>query len=58
MSRFSKSFCLYCSKEMRKWISDNLCYSMCINIDCKNNGIAERDIQNVNDFKIKIGIKL
>ncbi len=43
---------------MRKWISSNICYSMCINIKCYNFGAAERDIQNVNDFKIKIGIKL
>ena len=60
MSRLSKSLCLYCYKEMRKWISEDICYSMCVNIDCENNGtVAERDIQNINNFKMELkGMKL
>ena len=57
MSKFSKSFCLYCGKEMRKWISEDICYSMCINF-CENNGIAEKDIQNIDNFKIEMEIKI
>lgn len=57
MSKFSKGFCLYCGKEMRKWISEDICYSMCINF-CENNGIAEKDIQNIDNFKIEMEIKI
>ncbi len=56
--KWSKSFCLHCGKEMRKWIASDICYSMCINIKCDGNGIAERDIQNIDNFKLEVVIKL
>jgi len=51
-NNFSKSFCLCCKKEMRKWISNKLCVSMCINKKCLNQGIVCRDIQNIDSFII------
>lgn len=56
---FSKSYCIECGHEMRKWITeDDLCYSMCLNNKCSRRGVAVRDIVDINDFKFECSCKL
>jgi hypothetical protein len=56
---FSKSYCIECGEEMRKWIAeDDLCYAMCLNDKCSQHRIAVRDITNTNNFKLECSCKL
>jgi hypothetical protein len=58
-NKFSKSYCLICGTEMRKWLTDEEnCFSMCINENCFNHGAVSRDIQNINNFKFGFEIKI
>lgn len=52
----SKSFCLECRKEMRKWISEENVFSMCVNKDCVEHGEIKRDIWNIKNIKIRLTI--
>ena len=63
---FSPDYCLSCKKEMRKWITydrdenndifpeNDKCHSMCVTDGCTEQGIVNRAIQNINNFKLEI----
>lgn len=67
---FSPDFCLSCKKEMRKWITheydkkwnpilkSGICHSMCITDGCIEQGIVNRAIQNINNFKLEIRMEI
>ena len=66
-NKFSSDYCLSCSKEMRKWITDTernkkgnaipntgKCVSMCVEDGCPEQGKVYQSIQNIDNIKIKI----
>lgn len=55
---FIPDFCLICGKEMRKWISDEKCISMCVINGCQEHGNVKPTIQNINNIQIKISVGL
>ena len=59
VKKWTKDYCLYCQKEMRKWRTSDLgCVSMCVNPDCNENGLVYKSIQNINDIKMNLNIKI
>ena len=55
---FSVSICCCCNEPTRKWILEDVCYSMCVNSDCIAQDICRRDIANSNNFKIIANINI
>jgi hypothetical protein len=48
---------MVCGMELRKWIVENNCVSMCTNNKCFLCGIVSKDIVNINNFKINTKLR-